>query len=91
MGIVQINPEALKWARIDAGYEYSNLPNKIKPKFKEWENGKLMPTWNQLCDISKYFKRPTAFFFREKFPDHITMDFIEYRKLDSYESDIKSP
>ena len=91
MGRVQINPEALKWARIDAGYEYSNLPNKIKPKFKEWENGKLMPTWNQLCDISKYFKRPTAFFFREKFPDHINMDFIEYRKLDSYESDIKSP
>jgi len=91
MGRVKINPEALKWARIDSGYTYNNLPNKIKPKFKDWETGKVMPTWNQLCDISKYFKRPTAFFFREKFPNHIDMDFVEYRKLDSSETYINSP
>jgi len=49
MGCVKINPEALKWARIDSGYTYSNLPNKIKSKFPEWESGNVMPTWNQLC------------------------------------------
>ena len=32
MGRVAINPKALKWARIDAGYNYSNLPNKIQTK-----------------------------------------------------------
>lgn len=80
MGRVKINPKALKWARIDSGYDYDNLPNKIKPKFRQWESGKLMPTWNQLCDISRYFKRPTAFFFREKFPKHIDPELIEYRK-----------
>ncbi len=91
MGRVKINPKALEWARIDAGYEYSNLPNRIKPKYKDWESGKIMPTWNQLCDISRYFKRPTAFFFREKFPEHENLEFIEYRKLNHYESSQKSP
>lgn len=91
MGRVDINPEALKWARIDAGYDYSNLPNKIKSKYRQWECGEKMPTWNQLCDISNYFKRPTAFFFRKSFPEHINPDFIEYRKLNNSKSLIKSP
>lgn len=91
MGRVKINPKALEWARIDAGYDYSNLPNKIKPKYRDWESGKLMPTWNQLCDISRYFKRPTAFFFREKFPEHMDLEFIEYRKITPYGSSQKSP
>ena len=91
MGRVKINPEALKWARIDAGYDYSNLPNKIKPKFEEWESGITMPTWKQLCDISNYFKRPSAFFFRKNFPEHFNMDLVEYRKLDNVEYQLKSP
>ena len=91
MGRVKINPKALKWARIDSGYDYENLPNKIKPKFEEWESGKLMPTWNQLCDISRYFKRPTAFFFREKFPKHINPELIEYRKSDNLNLNNISP
>lgn len=91
MGRVKINPEALKWARIDAGYDYSNLPNKIKPKFEEWETGKTMPTWNQLCDISNYFKRPSAFFFRKNLPEHISLDLVEYRKFDNAEFQMNSP
>lgn len=91
MGRVKINPEALKWARIDAGYDYSNLPSKIKPKYEEWESGKTMPTWNQLCDVSNYFKRPSAFFFRKNLPEHLSLDFIEYRKLNDSNFQIKSP
>ena len=91
MGRVKINPEALKWAREDAGYDYVNLPKKIKPKFKEWESGKTMPTWKQLCDISDYFKRPSAFFFRKNLPEHLRLDFIEYRKLDPLECHSRSP
>ena len=91
MGRVKINPEALKWARIDAGYDYYNLPNKIRPKFKEWESGRLMPTWKQLCDISRYFKRPTAFFFRKNFPKHFNMNLIEYRNLSDGKFQFKSP
>lgn len=91
MGRVKVNPEALKWARIDSGYDYSNLPNKIKSKFPEWESGRLMPTWNQLCDISNSFKRPTAFFFRTKFPEHVNMDLIEYRTLNNENYLSKSP
>lgn len=91
MGRVRINPQALKWARIDAGYNYSNLPSKIKPNFKKWESGELMPTWNQLCDISNYLKRPTAFFFREEFPEHLNIELIEYRKLNAHPTADTSP
>ena len=91
MGRVSINPKALKWARIDAGYDYSNLPNKIKPKYAEWESGKLMPTWNQLRDISRYFKRPTAFFFRQQLPEHTDVELIEYRRLSGFQTSKKSP
>ena len=86
MGRVDINPEALKWARIDAGYDYSNLPNKIKAEYRQWECGEIMPTWNELCDISSYFKRPTAFFFRKNLPEHINPDFIDYRELNNPET-----
>lgn len=91
MGRVEINPKALKWARIDAGYDYSNLPNNIKTKFKDWESGKTMPTWNQLCEISNHFKRPSAFFFRRTFPENFDLDLIEYRKLDNKEYQFKTP
>lgn len=91
MGRVKINPEALLWARIDAGYDYHNLPNKIKPRFKEWESGQTMPTWKQLCDVSNYFKRPTAFFFRKNFPQHFNMDLVEYRNLNDSKFMRRSP
>ncbi|MBE6494693.1 MAG: ImmA/IrrE family metallo-endopeptidase [Methanosphaera stadtmanae] len=80
MGRVKINPEVLKWARIDAGYTFQTLPIKLQKNFVEWESGTKNPTWNQLCDISNQFKRPTAFFFRKNPPKSEEIDFIEYRK-----------
>ena len=82
MARVKINPKALKWARIDAGYDYSNLPNHIKEDFEELENGK-MPTWNQLQEISKYLKKPTAFFFRKNLPEHFDINFVGYGEVNN--------
>lgn len=91
MGRVKINPKALQWARIDAGYDYSNLPENIKPKFEDWETGKTMPTWKQLHEISKSFRKPSAFFFRKNLPEHFNIDFVEYRKLHNDEYQSMSP
>lgn len=89
MGRVKINPRMLKWAREDAGYNYSNLPKNIKNKCEKWENGEVMPTWNQLCMLSNQYKRPSAFFFRKHPPSSKPLNIIEYRKNGSTED--KSP
>jgi len=78
----KINPDIMKWARIEAGYNKKNLPKKFKDKFEKWENGSVEPTWNQLRDLSNQYKRPSAFFFRTKVPPKDKMNFIEYRRQD---------
>jgi Zn-dependent peptidase ImmA (M78 family) len=87
---VKANPEMIKWARIDAGYDHTNLPKNIKDKYKDWETGKINPTWKQLRNLSNQYKRPSAFFFLTKPPKHETIDLIEYRRTDTL-TDKKSP
>ena len=76
----KINPDIMRWARIEAGYNKKNLPKKFKDRFEKWENGSVEPTWIQLRDLSKQYKRPSAFFFRSKVPPKDKMSFVEYRK-----------
>jgi Zn-dependent peptidase ImmA (M78 family) len=87
---VKVNPEMIKWARVDAGYDSTNLPKNIRKKYEEWESGKVNPTWNQLRELSNQYKRPSAFFFRTKPPEHEKVNLIEYRKIDPL-NDKKSP
>ena len=84
---VRINPAMMKWARAYAGfingYE-EKLPKDIKSKYKSWENGEKLPTWNQLRNVSKKYKVPTAFFFMNKTPEYNNLPkLINYRKLDT--------
>ncbi|MDG3546619.1 ImmA/IrrE family metallo-endopeptidase [Methanobacterium formicicum] len=88
---VRINPEMLKWARIDAGYDSTNLPKNLRKKYQDWESGKIDPTWNQLRELSNKYKRPSAFFFRSEPPKHEKVDLIEYRKIDPLTNNKKSP
>lgn len=83
----KINPAMMKWARAYAGfingYE-EKLPKYIKPKYKSWENGEKLPTWNQLRKVSKKYKVPTAFFFMNNLPKSNNFpELINYRKLDT--------
>ena len=79
----KINPNVLKWARIDAGYDSSNLPKTIKKNYKKWETGEVKPTWNQLRELANQYKRPSAFFFRSEPPIKEKTDLIEYRKTET--------
>ncbi len=83
----KINPAMMKWARAYAGfingYE-EKLPKDIKSKYKSWENGEKLPTWNQLRNVSKKYKVPTAFFFMNNPPKSNNFpELINYRKLDT--------
>ncbi|MDR1819844.1 MAG: ImmA/IrrE family metallo-endopeptidase [Methanobrevibacter sp.] len=77
-----INHNVLKWARIDAGYDDSNLPLAIKKNYRKWESGELKPSWNQLRDLANQYKRPSAFFFRTEPPVKEEVDLIEYRQTE---------
>jgi Zn-dependent peptidase ImmA (M78 family) len=79
---VNINPSVLKWARINAGYNDSNLPKNILKNYKKWESGDLKPTWNQLRDLANQYKRPSAFFFRSTIPKFKETHLMEYRGKD---------
>ncbi|MDR0912471.1 MAG: ImmA/IrrE family metallo-endopeptidase [Methanobrevibacter sp.] len=86
-----INPEILKWARINAGYDESNLPKNLLKNYQKWENGSVKPTWNQLRELANQFKRPSAFFFRKKLPVVKKTHLIEYRQRNNEFIHDKSP
>ena len=87
MSIANVNKDMMKWARQYAGYVdgyEERLPKNIKSNYKAWENGEKYPTWNQLREVSRKYKIPTAYFFMEK-PPKID-DFphlVNYRKVDT--------
>lgn len=85
---VKINPKMMEWARLYAGFSNgyeSQLPKEIKDRYKSWEDGTVLPTWNQLRRVSKLFKVPTAFFSMSSPPAFIKNlpTLINYRKLNN--------
>jgi transcriptional regulator with XRE-family HTH domain len=58
-----IIPEVLKWARESAGYHAVEELNRSFPKLSEWEQGISQPSYLQLEQLAKKYKRPTAVFF----------------------------
>ena len=74
---LHVNPAMIKWAREDAGFELEDLPNSLKDAEK-WENGEKIPTWADLRNLAKKYKRPSFFYFLSE-PPIETDDFIEFR------------
>src|SRR5580704_13050738 len=67
------NPEpiALRWARVSAGYEPEAVANKLKiasDRLILWETGRAFPTFAQLRNLAKVYKRPTAIFYLKQLP-----------------------
>lgn len=88
---VDVNPFMLKWAREKSGYKIDMLPKKIRKNVSSWESGEIKPTWNQVRDLGKLYKRPSAFFLlneppKEESKDHI----IDFRHFSPERSE-KSP
>lgn len=69
--IVNINPQILKWAREEAGFEINEVAEKsgtISDIYSKWEeDGKNIPL-GKLKEISEKLKRQVAFFFLPQLP-----------------------
>jgi Zn-dependent peptidase ImmA (M78 family)/transcriptional regulator with XRE-family HTH domain len=68
-------PPALKWAREAAGYEPEAVANRLKinsDRLVAWETGEEAPTFTQLRNLAKVYKRPTAIFYLRELPSEAT-------------------
>ncbi len=69
--LAHVNPEVLRWARESAGYDIDIVARKTGvtvERLQAFEAGALCPTLNQLRNIAKVYKRPTAVFYRSTTP-----------------------
>lgn len=80
---LNVNPAMIKWAREDAGYTLDELPGYLK-NAEKWENGDITPSWNDLRNLAKKYKRPSFFYFLKE-PPKEEDDFIEFRSDEKIE------
>ena len=80
---LNVNPAMIKWAREDAGYTLEELPGYLQDAEK-WENGEETPSWSDLRNLAKKYKRPSFFYFLKE-PPQAEDDFIEFRSDDKIE------
>jgi Zn-dependent peptidase ImmA (M78 family) len=78
---VNANPDMIKWARENAGFKIEDLPKTLH-NVPLWENGDLKPTWNDLRNLAKKYKRPSIFYLRSEPPKVENNDIIEFRSDD---------
>ncbi|KZX16426.1 ImmA/IrrE family metallo-endopeptidase [Methanobrevibacter curvatus] len=87
---VNVNPAMIKWARKNAGFEFEDLPKSLN-NAPLWENDDLKPTWKDLRNLAKKYKRPPVFYLRSEPPKIDEMDIIEFRsddKITKFSSDL---
>lgn len=78
-----INPKLLKWARENSGITVELAAKKLSQKVETidlWESGDKKPTFKQLINISKTYKRPISIFYLEKPPKDFR-PLRDYRKI----------
>lgn len=83
-----VNPEILKWARERAGYTLDDIARAFKrgtDEISKWEQGDLIPTYNQLERLAyTYYRRPLALFFFPSPPEEVEPE-EEFRTLPEFE------
>lgn len=78
-----VTPAVLVWAREEAGLEREVAAGKlsVKPeRLAEWEAGESRPTFRQLLELSRVYKRNPAVFYLEQPPEeHLAVH--DFRRL----------
>ncbi|MDR0912237.1 MAG: ImmA/IrrE family metallo-endopeptidase [Methanobrevibacter sp.] len=88
---VKINPKMIRWAREDLGLSFHDLPKSLK-NAEKWEKGEILPTWNDLRNLSKKYKRPPVFYLMSEPPKEVENEIIEFRspeKIEEYSTDLR--
>ena len=65
---VDVKPELLRWARERADVDVESLVEKF-PKYRQWESGKIRPTYRQLEDFAKAVHAGIGYFFSSEPPE----------------------
>ena len=65
---VDVKPGLLRWARERAGADVDSLVRKF-PKYREWENGEVWPTYRQLERFARIVHAGVGYFFLSEPPD----------------------
>ena len=65
---VDVKPELLRWARERAGADVGALVRKF-PRYREWEDGEVRPTYRQLENFAKTVHAGVGYFFLSEPPD----------------------
>ena len=81
---VDANPVMIKWARMESGLSLDELPKSLA-NAKKWETGELKPTWADLRNLAKKYKRPSYFYFLSE-PPKVDDDLIEFRSEREFEN-----
>jgi len=81
---VKVNPKMIKWAREDLGLSLNQLPNYLKDA-EAWEKGTKTPTWKDLRNLAKKYKRPPVFYLMSKPPEEEKTDIVEFRSSEKIE------
>lgn len=80
---VNVNPQVLKWAREEAGFDLAEIAEKINVSiddYKNWEKeGENVP-FGKLKSIAGQYKRQVAVFFLPQVPNRISKP-IDFRNL----------
>lgn len=81
---VKANPQMIRWARENAGYELDELPQSLE-KSPLWESGELKPTWTDLRNLANKYKRPPIFYLMSEPPEDEDDHIIEFRSSEKVE------
>lgn len=91
---ITTTPSVLKWARERSGYSEDEVVKHLREKrvsdtvFRQWELGKIQPTYPQLKKLAKLYKRPVALFFFPNPPEEEPIE-KDFRKTLSAENIIE--
>ncbi|KZX11104.1 ImmA/IrrE family metallo-endopeptidase [Methanobrevibacter curvatus] len=81
---VKVNPLMIKKAREEIGLSFYQLPQILKDA-KEWEEGTKQPTWKDLRNLAKKYKRPPVFYLMSEPLKEEGEDIIEFRSPEKIE------
>ncbi len=85
---LRVNPDVLRWAREESGYEVDDIPNTLGvdvEQYREWEEVGTDIPFSVLQRISKTFKRQIAVFFLRDVPRKTPRP-TDYRNLSASEA-----
>ncbi|MGO4956762.1 ImmA/IrrE family metallo-endopeptidase [Luteococcus sp. Sow4_B9] len=81
---IPVNGEVLQWARQTAGLDQETASERLRVKvdqLKQWEDGLLNPTMNQLRQLAKVYSRPLGALLMPEPPrDEVTPALPDFRR-----------